>query len=120
MPDSGPPSLDGAILNALPDIPDYRDKYYEPTLAPLDPSIDPPVNATILNQGTEGACTGFGLAAVVNQLHRRQGRATEVSARMLYEMAKRHDEWPGTGYAGSSCRGAIQGWYHMGVCQDAL
>jgi len=35
---------------------------------------------------------------------------------MLYEMAKKHDEWPGKDYAGSSCRGAIRGWKNMGVC----
>jgi len=38
---------------------------------------------------------------------------------MLYEMARLHDEWPGERYAGSSCRGAIKGWYNMGVCTDA-
>jgi len=38
---------------------------------------------------------------------------------MLYEMAKRHDVWPGEDYSGSSCRGAIQGWYNTGVCRDA-
>ena len=37
---------------------------------------------------------------------------------MLYEMAKRHDEWPGENYSGSSLRGAIHGWKHMGVCAD--
>ena len=37
---------------------------------------------------------------------------------MLYEMAKKHDEWPGEDYEGSSCRGAIRGWKNMGVCSD--
>ncbi len=37
---------------------------------------------------------------------------------MLYEMAKRHDEWPGHVYSGSSCRGAIRGWKNMGVCGE--
>jgi len=114
------PSLDGAKLNALPDIPDHRDRWYEPTLAPLRPKKDAPEGLTILDQGQEGSCTGFGLAAVVNLLNRGQGRGVEVSARMLYEMAKRHDEWPGEAYSGSSCRGAIKGWYHMGVCRDEL
>jgi len=35
---------------------------------------------------------------------------------MLYEMAKRHDDWPGHKYPGSTCRGAIRGWNNMGVC----
>ena len=33
-------------------------------------------------------------------------------------MAKRHDEWPGEGYEGSSLRGAIRGWQAMGVCSN--
>ena len=113
-------TLDGAQLNALPDIPDYRDRWYEPTLQPLAPQIVPPENAVILDQGQEGACTGFGLAAVANILLLRQKRGVQVSPRMYYEMAKRHDEWPGDAYSGSSCRGAIKGWYHMGVCRDDL
>jgi pimeloyl-ACP methyl ester carboxylesterase len=68
----------------------------------------------------EGACTGFGLAAVINRLHQSQGRDVRVSPRMLYEMARRHDEWRGENYEGSSCRGAIKGWYHMGVCKEQL
>ena len=48
----------------------------------------------ILDQGREGACTGFGLATVVNYLLRTPAISdnTLVSARMLYEMAKRYDE----------------------------
>jgi hypothetical protein len=37
---------------------------------------------------------------------------------MLYEMAQKHDEWPGEDYEGSSCRGAIRGWSNMGVCSE--
>jgi hypothetical protein len=48
----------------------------------------------------------------------RAGRDIYVSARMLYEMAKRHDEWHGEGYSGSSLRGAIHGWKFMGVCSE--
>ena len=67
----------------------------------------------VLDQGEEGACTGFGLAATVNfLLHNRSGapqlkRPAGASARMLYEMAKRYDEWDGTDYEGSSIRGAV-------------
>ncbi|GAX59339.1 cysteine protease [Candidatus Scalindua japonica] len=39
---------------------------------------------------------------------------------MLYEMARRFDEWPGEEYFGSSCRGAIRGWYNMGVCTEEM
>lgn len=107
-------------FDALPDVPDYRDRWYEPTLAPLKARLAPPTDHYVLDQGMEGACTGFGLAAVVNLLHQRQGRDVRVSPRMLYEMARRHDEWRGERYEGSSCRGAIKGWYHMGVCREQL
>ena len=40
----------------------------------------------------------------------------EVSPRMLYEMARRYDEWPGEDYSGSSARGAMKGWHKHGVC----
>lgn len=111
---------DKPTLNALPDVPDYRDRWYEPTLAPLAQAIAPPTKLHVLDQGSEGACTGFGLAAVVNLLHQRQGRRMKVSPWMLYDMARRHDEWRGEDYDGSSCRGAIKGWYHMGVCSEEL
>lgn len=108
-------------FDAMPDIPDYRDRWYEPTLAPLKHRLAAPPRPYVLDQGSEGACTGFGLAAVVNLLHQRQGRkGVRVSARMLYEIARRYDEWPGHNYEGSSCRGAIKGWYQTGVCSERL
>jgi hypothetical protein len=106
-------------LNAVPDSPDIRDRMYEPALIQLKSKLDPkPESLTILDQGQEGACTGFGLAAVINFLNKERGKDFRSSPRMLYEMAKRHDEWPGEGYDGSSCRGAIRGWYNMGVCSE--
>ena len=106
------------LLNAVPDVPDIRDLYFEPSLMPLAPKIDPPPGLVILDQGQEGACTGFGLAAVINLLKRARDADSGASARMLYEMARRFDEWQGEDYSGSSCRGAIRGWYHNGVCRE--
>jgi len=107
------------ILNARKDTPDIRDRMYEPALILLKPKIDNRKGAVILNQGKEGACTGFGLAAVINFLNavKKNPRFT-ASPRMLYEMARKHDEWPGEDYQGSSCRGAIRGWKNMGVCSE--
>jgi len=107
------------ILNARPDTPDIRDRMYEPALIQLQPEIDNRGGTDILNQGKEGACTGFGLAAVINLLNtQKRNLQFKASPRMLYEMAKKHDEWPGQDYAGSSCRGAIRGWKNMGVCSE--
>ena len=115
-----PATLNGHQLNALVDIPDYRDRWYEPTLQRLALTKEAPEGLTILDQGQEGACTGFGLAAVVNLLLKEQRQEGPVSPRMLYEMARLHDEWPGEEYDGSSCRGVIKGWFHMGVCASDL
>ncbi|SDP44083.1 C1 family peptidase [Desulforhopalus singaporensis] len=107
------------ILNARKDMPDIRDRIYEPALLQLQQKIDNRYDCAILNQGTEGACTGFGLAAVINLLNCQKRNLTfRASPRMLYEMAKKHDQWPGEDYVGSSCRGAIRGWKNMGVCSE--
>lgn len=105
--------------SAVQDVPDLRDWPFEPSLRQFRRYITAPRGLKILDQRREGACTGFGLAAAINLLNKKRGRKISVSPRMLYEMAKLHDEWPGEDYAGSSCRGALKGWYNMGVCPDA-
>ncbi len=98
---------------------DSRDLIYRPALVRLEKSRTPAwKNLTILDQGSEGACTGFGLAAVINYLNRERGTKTRVSARMLYKMARFYDEWEGEDYDGSSVRGAIKGWFKNGVCTE--
>ncbi len=113
--------INNHITNAAPDLPDARDWYYRPALINLASRIDPPRNLHILNQQDEPACTGFALAAVINYLNQQRGDdEKKVSMRMLYEMARRNDEWQGEDYSGSSCRGAIKGWYNMGVAEESL
>lgn len=104
-------------LDAHPDRIDIRDWFYQPPLVPLpDQIVNVDSVPEILNQGQEGACTGFALAAVVNFLLRARNIERRVSPRMLYEMARRYDEWPGEAYEGSSARGAMKGWMRHGVC----
>lgn len=124
-------------LDARPDRIDLRDKPYNPPLVPLNEEWPEPAvvenhfpayikNQLILNQGHEGACTGFGLACTINYLFWRkqvveqQGKAApkKVSERMLYHLARFYDEWPGEDYSGSSCRGAIKAWHKHGVCSQ--
>lgn len=115
------------VFDVRRDTLDFRDKMYLPTL------IEVPSERTlkqyrehripILNQGYEGACTGYGLATVVNYLltTRKVGSdCSAVSPRMLYELAKRYDEWPGENYPGSSARGAMKGWHKHGVCSEEM
>jgi hypothetical protein len=106
----------GRKLDAVPDRIDVRDWFYQPALVPLpDILINCDAVPEILDQGQEGACTGFALAAVVNFLLRARNLARRVSPRMLYEMARKYDEWPGENYEGSSARGGMKGWMAHGV-----
>ncbi|HEX2137099.1 MAG TPA: C1 family peptidase [Microvirga sp.] len=136
-------ALGNRTLDARQDRPDMRDRIYQPRLTNLPPSF-PPKNwvasylplyeeaGLVLDQGSEGACTGFGLAALINfvqfrreiemsELEGRDARLPEVvSPRMAYHLARIYDEWPGEDYEGSSCRGAMKGWFHHGICSEAL
>lgn len=124
-PKRGARSPSSRILDARQDTLDFRDQMFVATL------IEVPTYITlasyrkwrvpVLNQGTEGACTGFGLATVANYLLRRRRKVPDsacVSPRMFYEMARRYDEWPGENYSGSSARGAMKGWHKHGICTD--
>lgn len=115
------------MLNTRPDSIDFRDKMYVPTLVevPVRRDLDAyrAAGVPILDQGQEGACTGFGLAAAAQYLlaTRKVVPDTEpVSPFMFYDMARRYDEWAGEDYEGSSCRGAMKGWYKHGVCHQKL
>jgi len=100
---------------------DSRDLIYRPALlAQLRAELLPKWSAIeILDQKQEGACTGFGLAAAINYLLHLRGDRQRASARMLFETAKRYDQWPGNRYDWSSARGAMKGWYKHGVCAEA-
>ncbi|HHH19156.1 MAG TPA: hypothetical protein ENK86_01400, partial [Campylobacterales bacterium] len=131
------------MFDARKDRLDLRDRIYQPMLRSL-PHIYPDFNDLesiihayqnanlILDQGKDGACTGFALASTINYLLWRQGierRYThpriaqasaiqKVSSKMLYNLARIYDEWDGEDYEGSSCRGAMKGWHKHGVCQE--
>ncbi len=106
---------------------DFRDQMYIPSLCEV-PARRPledyrKAEVPVLDQGQEGACTGYGLATVANYLlniRKHDPDRNPVSAHMFYDMARRYDEWAGIDYDGSSCRGAIKGWYKHGVCADRL
>ena len=105
-------------LDAFPDRIDLRDWAYQPALIGLpDTLVNCAEVPVILDQGSEGACTGFALSATINLLLARRGVKRIASPRMLYEMARCHDEWPGENYSGSSARGAMKGWASHGVCE---
>ena len=118
---SGKPARSRApkrVKDAQPDRIDIRDWFYTPTLVPLpDELINCGRVPAVLDQGSEGACTGFALAAVIN-FHLAERKIERlVSPQMIYALARRYDEWPGENYEGSSARGAMKGWVAHGVCE---
>lgn len=128
-----PPQADHKVSRTKKDSVDLRDRAYMPPAISLPEEFPPQHHIAaylpaytaarlILDQGREGACTGFGLACVVNYLRWVKGgnpkAMSAVSPRMLYHLARRYDEYDGEDYEGSSCRGAIKGWFHNGVCLE--
>lgn len=69
-----------------------------------------------LDQGTEGACTGFAVTQEAAARPVQVPNLTNTIARAVYRRARQLDEWPGEHYEGSSVLGAIKagqerGWY---------
>lgn len=70
--------------------------------------------AVCLDQGKEGACTGFGEEHV--RALTPYGQVTDnAKARAVYLEAQKQDEWPGEGYTGSSVNGAMKAARLMGL-----
>lgn len=106
-------------VNVSTDMIDLRDRYYTPSLQPLQQFVIPdPTDLNIRDQRDDPACTGFALAAVIDQqcLQMFGVPPRRVSARMLYEMARLHDDLPDEVQPGSTLRGAVKGFFHNGVC----
>lgn len=123
------PRLGDRVLNVYEDATDLRDRIYEPALLDLVLKLDPPTTekSPIRDQEKEGACTGFALASAITLMNRQRYKKKDVEAiaplaspRMLYEMAKINDPWPGSDYEGSTIRAALKGFYHNGVCREDL
>lgn len=110
------------VRNVRPDALDFRDLPFRPNVAVApQPRLFPSVRLPVKDQGGTNACTGFALARVVEQLLRRARRPpATVSPFMLYSMARRYDEFPGSKDEGSSLRGALKGWFKHGACVDSL
>ncbi|MSP93114.1 MAG: hypothetical protein EXR79_15160 [Myxococcales bacterium] len=112
-------------LGARADSVDFRDVHFQQTLIELPETLPPEkflaLHCPVLDQGLQMACTGFALATVANALLHSRARAAgavpaETSPEMMYAMARRYDEYPGTNHNGSSIRGAVKGWHRHGVC----
>ena len=109
--------------NVVPDRLDLRDRPYLPAIAVAPGSeLLCKKKLPVLDQKQTNACTGFALASMVHYLLRQRAPAAPaISPFMIYSMARRYDEFPGsTEDAGSSLRGARKGWYRHGACRAVL
>ena len=134
IPGSGTIDISGTarILDVRVDVGDRRDFLYSPPLIPLRPSVQPGDHGwwrptRVRDQGMDPSCTGHALASIVDHLRARdldtdgaQGDASLdhpwASARMLYSVARYHDDFDGENYRGSSVRGVLKGFFYNGVC----
>lgn len=101
---------------------DLRDQRYLPSIHTAPPAqLIPDREIPVLHQKETSACTGFSLASVVHYLQAKGGSYERVSPFMIYSMARRYDEFPGSVKdEGSSLRGALKGWSRHGICHDKL
>ena len=128
------PSGASFIADAVPDPFDERDLEYRPRLEPLPARLDqrhPDDKKFVLTQ-VGNSCTGHAVAAMINTVlaasaapprstngrRPRKPVAPRVSPYMLYDLARRYDEWEGEDDEGSSLRGLFKGWFHHGLALE--
>lgn len=63
---------------------------------------DTPGWAQFYDQGSEGACVGFGVARMLTHLNRKRYDAFDI-----YHRAQKIDEWAGEAYSGTSVRAGL-------------
>lgn len=63
---------------------------------------------TVLDQGSEGACVGYGSTHYCQSTPQSQPRSDGSFARSLYIEAQELDEWPGENYEGTSVLGGMK------------
>lgn len=76
------------------------------------------LTTVVLDQGREGACTGF---ATAHELDAEPDHVEGVSAELalqLYHRAQQLDEWPGENYSGSSVLAAVTAAKELGYIAE--
>lgn len=93
---------------------------FTPSTARLPEEVLPAADQlTVLDVGEHPISVGAATASVLNYLRAEAGETRPVSPWMLYENARRYDEWATTDHEGSSLGGALVGLTRHGVCLDA-
>ncbi|WP_162409075.1 trypsin-like peptidase domain-containing protein [Acuticoccus sediminis] len=122
VPSGAPPAF-SASPAVLADRRDIRDRHYRPSLIRAEARVCPEAGTLhLLEQQSDGDCVGYAMAAAINRHLTQQNRLPPggVSARMIYEMARAHDEFVDDLPAGTSLRGGMKGFFHNGVCPAEL
>lgn len=103
----------------------HRERNSQFRLAGLDCYADSSRRAQIkryqplnLDQGKEGACTGFGGAHALASTPFARTGVTATFAQKLYYQARREDEWEGEDYDGSSVNGAMHAARTLGYIRS--
>lgn len=95
IPSEDPRRLDYPVgLGAVP-LPGVKKSHGFPTTAVLD-------------QGREGACTGFAVAHDIACAPAAHKTVTDAYARQVYRWNQRNDEWAGESYEGSSVNASMK------------
>ncbi|MBA4490502.1 trypsin-like peptidase domain-containing protein [Paracoccus sp. S1E-3] len=114
---------EGQLFRGIaPDRPDDRDRAYTPSLMLPQDQVLPQDGGLIGDQGTEGSCAAFAVAAAIEmQLPpaRRNGQTLTASVRMLDAMARDRDEFLDDTQDGTTLRAVLKGFFHNGVCAAA-
>jgi hypothetical protein len=92
---------------------DYRIADLAPAFSTKAPHNRAWTRESWLDQGREGACTGFGLATTISTTPRASEMTNEMGQQFYYE-ARRRDEYAGENYDGSSVLGAMEAGKAMG------
>ena len=74
---------------------------------------DPDAWWDFYNQGSEGACVGFGISRLASQLNRKL-----YDGFWLYHEAQKIDEWPGEDYDGTCVRAGLDILRKRGHCES--
>jgi hypothetical protein len=109
-------------LGYRPDSHDTRDFRLSTPMTALPVRVDNRAKVRrILDQGSEGACTGFAACGAAELLFGAccgGSAAPDLSERWAYHHARKYDPWDGENYHGSTLRAALEGWQRHGMCEE--